>query len=284
MAVHRRTYQPYAGPVTPPGRRWLVLSRYALREILASRLLAMYLVAVLVPILIEAVIIYLTHNVAARALLHISETFQPIGVEFFYRATAIQGGFALFLVAAIGPTLIAPDLADGGLALYFSRPLTRPEYVAGKMSVLLGLLSLITWVPVVVLVGLETGLGGLSLGTALRLVGVTVAVSLLWAFLLSFLSVSIAAWVRWRLAATGLFFAVFMVGSGMGEAINATVHTRWGRLLNLNYLIDVIWRALYDLPKPQALPQGAAWAVLLACCLICVWLLDQRLRAKEVVR
>ena len=42
---------------------------------------------------------------------------------------------------------MSPDLRNNGLPLYLSRPFSRTEYVLGKMSVLLILLSAITWVP-----------------------------------------------------------------------------------------------------------------------------------------
>ena len=52
-----------------------------------------------------------------------------------------------FLAAFVGPGLISPDLSHNGLPLYLARPFSRAEYVLGKMSVLVGLMSLMTWIP-----------------------------------------------------------------------------------------------------------------------------------------
>jgi len=178
-----------------------------------------------------------------------------------------------------------PDLANSALALYLSRPLTRAGYLWGKLSALLALLSAITWVPGLLLFALQAGLAGEGWGFALvRLAVATVLACALWISLLAFLSVTLSAWLRWRIAATGLFFALFFVGAGMGEAWSAVLHTHWGRIINVNYLIDLIWRHLFDLPLRDPLPIGAAWTALLALCLACLWLLDRRLRACEVVR
>ncbi|MGQ9575467.1 MAG: ABC transporter permease [Thermoguttaceae bacterium] len=51
------------------------------------------------------------------------------------------------LVGMIAPPLIAQDVRTRAFLLYFSRPLTRVEYMVGKMAVLWGYLSLITTLP-----------------------------------------------------------------------------------------------------------------------------------------
>ncbi len=54
-----------------------------------------------------------------------------------------------------GPPLISSDLVNRGLPLYFARPLGRKEYVLGKLSVLVILLSPVTWIPQLLIFGLH---------------------------------------------------------------------------------------------------------------------------------
>jgi ABC-2 type transport system permease protein len=286
MAVYRRSYHPYAGVLTPLGRRWLVLPRYALREILGSRLLVLFLVAAAVPALAEAFVIWLLHNPTARALMHVDNlNLTSIGAEFFYRALAVQGWLAFALTAWVGPALIAPDLTDGALALYLSRPLSRSQYVLGKASVILLLGAAVTLLPGLVLFVLQASLEGGSWALAnVRIALAIVVSSVLWISLLALLAVAVSAWVRWRVVATGLFLVVFFAGAGFGEIWNLVLSTRWGRILNVDYVVDLIWRALFGLPNERALPLAAAFAALAALGSACVFLLDRRLRAKEVVR
>jgi ABC-2 type transport system permease protein len=286
MAVHRRTYRAYEGALTTPSQRLLVLPRYALRDVFASRTLVVFFFACFVPALVEIAIVYLYHAPSARSLLHMAPSdLISIDERFFYNVLALQGGLALGLAAWIGPLIVAPDLANGALTLYLSRPISRAEYVAGKLLALLALLSAITWAPVLLVFAFQGGLAGGGWATAhLRIAIGTLLSSLLWIGLLAFLSVALSAWVRWRAAATGLFFAVFFIGAGMGELWNATLKTRWGSLLNLNFLIDLVWRDLFGLRIHRGLPIPAAWAVLVGVTLVCALLLDRRLRAREVVR
>ncbi len=86
--------------------------------------------------------------------------FIQVDGRFFSIFMYVQAGFAVFLAALAGPGLIAPDLANNALPLYFSRPLTRWSYALARLTVLVGMLSVVTWIPGLVLFGLQVGLAG----------------------------------------------------------------------------------------------------------------------------
>lgn len=297
MAVYKRVYRPYAGPLVLERTRFLVVARYALLEVFESRVFTAYLVLCLVPFLAEAAAIYVANFPAARILLRIPGEADPLRPEFFAATLTVQGVLAFLLTAWLAPTLIAPDLANGALPLYFSRPLSRPEYLLGKATVLFGLLSLITWVPCLTLFVLQAGFAGAAWTFAnLRVAGAIFAGAWIWILVLSFLGLAISAWVRLRLVASAALFAVFFTGLAFGEAWSEVLRNPWGRLGNLLYLVGLIWRDLF-LPLaplvPQAgiegpvvgeLPSWAAWLGLIAVCASCAWLLGRRVRAREVVR
>ena len=68
MAVHKRAYKPYDGPLTSERWRFLVLPRYAIQELLESRVIVVYLVLCFVPFLFETGI-YLARPGPPRTLL-----------------------------------------------------------------------------------------------------------------------------------------------------------------------------------------------------------------------
>ena len=72
MAVYKRSYRPYQGPLTSERWRFLVVPRYALQELVESRNLVAFVVMCLFPFLAEAVGIYVANFPPARALLRIS--------------------------------------------------------------------------------------------------------------------------------------------------------------------------------------------------------------------
>ena len=148
MAVYEQTYKRYAGPLTPERSRFLIIPRHAYRAVFASKLFTAFFVLCFVPLLVEAILIYLHHNINAIALMRINvKELVPIDAFFFETFVNVQGGFAFFVALLVGPPLVSRDLRNNALPLYLCRPFSRTEYVLGKMSVILILLSAMTWVP-----------------------------------------------------------------------------------------------------------------------------------------
>jgi hypothetical protein len=109
--------------------------------------------------------------------------------------------------------------------------------------------------------------------------------------LISLLSMALAVWVRWRIAATALMMGTFFLLPAFGGIFDVILRTRWGQLLNFSYVISVIWSKLFRIPAEQrhrlgfdAIPLWTAWATVFVVCAICWWLLHRRLTAREVER
>jgi len=299
VAVYKKTYRRYQGPLSPAWSQFLVLPRYALQEMRQSRFLSRFFLAGFLGPLICALFIYLHYNLGALKLLNISAAQLPgINARFFLGFLGFQSMLAFFLTAFVGPGLVSPDLANNALPLYLSRPFSRWEYVLGKMSVLLLLLSLLTWAPGLLLFALQGYLvGG---GWAVENLGLASALfwgSWVWILLLSFLAPAISAWVKWKPAAGALFFGFFFVAAGFGAAINEVLRTHWGNLINVSHLIGSIWAWLFQQPlrrgsgavffrigRGEQMPIWCCWAAVAGICLFCLYLLARKIRGAEVVR
>jgi ABC-type transport system involved in multi-copper enzyme maturation permease subunit len=206
MAVYEQSYKRYAGLLTPEWSRFLIIPRHAYRTVFGSKLFTGFYVLCFIPLLVEAIMIYLHHNVNALGIMQVNivELF-PIDATFFQTFTNIQGGFASLLALLIGPPLISRDLRNNALPLYLCRPFSRPEYVLGKMSVLLILLSGITWVPQLLMFLFQAYLEGFTwLKTNLWLASAIFIGSFVWILLLSLISQTISALVKWRVIASGI--------------------------------------------------------------------------------
>lgn len=62
-----------------------------------------------------------------------------------------QGVLLVLVVGLIAPPLVAQDVRSRAFLLYFSRPLVRVEYIAGKAAVVTGYVLMITTLPALVL-------------------------------------------------------------------------------------------------------------------------------------
>jgi ABC-2 type transport system permease protein len=284
MAVYKRGYEPYTGPLTPEWTRFLVIARAAYRRLFDSRLLIAFFVVCYIYPLVAAVLIYLPHNAAASELFDFRKVISINGT-FFYRYMAQQGMFAFLMTGFIGPGLVAPDIANNALPLYFCRPFSRTEYVLGKMSVLAFLLSAITWAPGLLLFGFAAYLEGPAwlLANWWMAVGLLVG-SWAWIVTLCFLALAMSAWVKWRIAAGALIFGIFFVAAGFGEAINHALDTKLGHLVNIVAVIQTVWHEMFRMTTDVNMPLPVAWAVLAAFCGACYWLMAKKLRAYHVER
>jgi ABC-2 type transport system permease protein len=151
VPVYKQTYKDYSGTRTTPWFRFLILSRYSYARLFQSKFLVLFLAVCMFYPLGCAVFIYLSHNIPLLTALRLrSGAMPPIDGRFFDVYCVVQGALAFLLTTLVGPTLVAPDLANGAMSLYLSRPFSRTQYVAGKMTILLLLLSLITWIPGIV--------------------------------------------------------------------------------------------------------------------------------------
>lgn len=305
MAVYEQTYRRYEGRLTPEWSRFLIIPRYAYRGVFKSKIFSVFFVVCFLPLLVEAILIYLHHNVSALAIMKINvREIVPIDASFFQTFVNLQGGFAFFVALLVGPPLVARDLRNNALPLYLCRPFSRTEYVMGKMSVLLILLSFVTWIPQLLLFAFQSYLEGFTWFRENLWIASSIFIcSVVWILLLSLLSQAISALVKWRVVASGAILGIFFIPLAFGEFINVIFATRWGTLISLFSLIKNVSSGLFgtfvsvagtmtytDVSGREVEilifepPLWSSWAVICSVCLVCLALLSWKVKAYEVVR
>jgi ABC-2 type transport system permease protein len=284
MAVHKRSYRGYAGQLTPLWSRFSIVTRYAFNNVFQWKLLDMFFVICFFFPLLCAVGIYVNHSARLMAMFGARSLFN-VDAGFFFEFLRVQGSMAFILTALVGPGLVSPDLANSALPLYFCRPLSRAAYVVGKMLVLVSLLSLVTWVPALLLFLIQSSLaGGSWMRANLWLVPSIFLGPAIEILVFSVLALALSAWIKRKLAAGAALLAVFFFGSGFGQAANAVLRTNKGDFLNLGSLIATVEAHLFRQPWRSSISGASAWMMLLAVSGFCLWLLARKVRAFEVVR
>jgi len=306
MAVYEQTYKRYTGPLTPEWSRFLIIPRHALRGTFNSKLFAAFYVICFVPLLVELIMIYLRHNAGVLVAFSVNiRELVPVDAFFFQVFVNIQHSFAFLLALLIGPPMVSRDLRNNALPLYLCRPFSRTEYVIGKMSVLVILLSLMTWVPQLLLFFFQSYLEGFAwFKENLWIANSIVMAGLLWIFLLALLTQTISALVKWRVVASGALVALFLIPSAFGLFINEIFNTLWGNIISPIASITNVTAGLFGtfdrvgevrqirgwegtvvrevvLLEP---PLWVSWTVLFLICAVCLALLSWRVKAYEVVK
>jgi ABC-2 type transport system permease protein len=286
MAVYKRNYAAYAGRLKPRWPRFLVLTRYTCGRLFQSRLLVLFLALCCVFPLLCIAFVYLSANTDFLQLIQFQGAeLLAVDGRFFYIFCVVQGAWAYLLTALVGPGLVSPDVTNGGMQLYLCRPFSRAEYVVGKMGVLVILLSLITWIPALLIFVIKGTLAGWGfVSDNMWLAGGLMLGLGVWIVVLSLLALALSAWVKWRIAAGAFLLGVFFVGAGFGAAINAVLRTSRGSLIDLTRVIHVVWADLLGYDNGIDMSVSDAWIVLVVTSVVCLWLLGKRLRAFEVVK
>jgi ABC-2 type transport system permease protein len=285
MAVYRRGYQRYQGPLSARWTRMFVLPRFAWQRLMQQRLVVIIFMAAMFWPLGCVGFVYLAHH---------AELLQGFGgnvshllkvdAQFFVVFMNAQSLFSIILAAFAGPSLIAPDLANGALPLYFSRPLSRPEYVVSRMLVLVGVLSPVTWIPGLLLFLMQWSLAGWTWFTENWKLGAGIFFGfLLWIVLVSLVAMASSAYVKWRIVAGALVLAVFFVLAGAAEITNAVLRVEWAAVANPARAMNQIWRSMLGAepaPGPEAFECVIAMVVMGVFLLV---ILQRKLRPVEVV-
>ena len=309
MAVYEHLYGAYEGEELSAWSRFLVIPRHALRDLFRSRLLTTIFIVCFIYPLIAAILVYLRHNVNAIAMLQIDvRELIPIDATFFRTYVEVQGAFSFIVAVLIAPPLISRDLSNNALPLYLCRPLSRTEYVLGKMAAVVLVLSLVTWVPGLLIFFFQASLAGAGwLWANLWMIGAIFTGSMVWIVLLSLVALAISALVKWRVVASGAMLGLFFIPSAFGAMVNEIFLTRTGNLISIWAGMNNIWYGLFGLFERQSgtirgkvttpvydnvymdiallePPLWASWLVIALICGVCVWLLSRKVRAYEVIK
>jgi ABC-2 type transport system permease protein len=153
MPIHDQGYRRYGGDKARTGTGWLVIARAGIRTFLAKRAFLGLLLVSWFPFFVRAVQIYAAANLPQAAFLAPTP-------ETFRQFLDQQQTFVFFVTVYIGAGLIANDRRANALQIYLSKPLTRAEYVFGKLAILATFLLLVTWLPAIVLLVVQIAFAG----------------------------------------------------------------------------------------------------------------------------
>ena len=152
MPIHEQGYRRYGGGKAG-GRAWLVIMKTGIRTMLADRKFIVLLVISWMQFLVRAVQFYIAANFSQAAIIAPkADTFR----DFLDR----QDLFVYIVTVMVGARLIAQDRRVNALQIYLSKPLTRAEYIFGKLGILASFLLFITWVPAILLLGVQVVFAG----------------------------------------------------------------------------------------------------------------------------
>jgi len=278
VPIHDQGYRRYAGGRTSRGGAWLVIARAGIvARVRERRFLALMLVAWLL-FLVRAVQLYVGTTIVRASFFAASE-------ETFHGFLNQQRLFVFFITIYAGAGLIANDRQANALQLYLSKPITRHDYIAGKLATLAAFLFSVTWVPAMLLLALQVLFSGSLefVSTHPRLVPAITITALLQIGVASMTMLALSSLSRSRRFAAMLYALVAIFTGAIGGVLQtATGHAGW-MLLSPQNTLAVLTDALFGLSPESDIPVAIALLGIVALLGLCAIVLERRVRAVDVV-
>lgn len=177
MPIYDLGYRPWDGRLTPAWTRWWAISRSGIGLAFRSKILRRFLFLAIAPLFYFGPLFFAIGYVSDPARIsqpgslgaefvrgflgrEMAERFisDPASVRphvwsaiFAFYFAYIQSSLTFFVLAIVGPPLISQDVRSKAFLLYFSKPVTRMEYLLGKGGTALFYVFLVTLLPGLVL-------------------------------------------------------------------------------------------------------------------------------------
>lgn len=278
MPIHDQGYRRYGGRRERHGRAWWVIARAGLLERVRERRFLALLLFAWSPFIVRAVQIYVSANFTQASFLAPSAgTFR----EFLDQ----QSLFLFFVTIYAGSGLIANDRRTNALQIYLSKPLTRVEYVAGKLLTLSIFLTAVTWVPAMLLLLLQVMFAG---STAFLLDNLFLVPAITVFCTIQVLVSSLAMLALSSLSKSRRFVAIMYAGviffaAAMHQVLRAvTGSTAWA-WISPDDTFDVLADAIFRVPAGAAMPLPAAVLAVAVLAAGSAFILERRVRALDIV-
>jgi ABC-2 type transport system permease protein len=280
MPIYEQTYRIWEarGPLTRT--RFWPITREALRLLLGRWAFLGLLALGWLPFLFRAVQVFVVTRVPdlGRVL--------PVDGRIFGEFLNGQILFAVLIAIFGGAGLVANDLRTGAILVYLSRPLTRRDYVLGKLGVLLVLTGAVTLAPAALLYAVAVSLAP-SQFLAVPLWWIAPAIlghGLLVCLVISLLTLAVSALGRSGRAA-GLALVLLFLGLDLVGFL-AGMLSRWSgaALVSIRGDLALVGQAMFGVPgSGDGLPVAFPLLLLAALLVGCVAVLRWRVRAVEIV-
>jgi ABC-2 type transport system permease protein len=278
VPIHDQGYRHYSGQRAPHGGAWWVIARTHMMSSVRYRWFIVVLVVAWVPFVVRAVQIYFasTNAQVAQLLATTPDTFR----EFLS-----QQRLFVFLVIIMQSGLIADDRRTNALQLYLSKPLTRVEYILGKLIPPLAFVLGVTLLPAVVLLILQIVFAGslTFLSANLFLMPAIVLFSLVQALLSAFAIVALSSLSKSRRFVAIMYAGIVFFTAAVYQVLRLITNSRRWAVISPGEMLDVIANAIFRTRGEPAVPVFIAVIAIAVIIGLSMLILERRIRAVEVV-
>ncbi|MBN2433047.1 MAG: ABC transporter permease [Acidobacteria bacterium] len=233
MAIKSKGYQVWDGQLLRRALGWTPIFRQGVLQVFRKkRAKALYIFAGL-PLLIFAAVIYVMTKPELKVF---SEFIREYGTDPKLFGAYFTNGFMIFILLLLsvhaGASQIAGDRKSNAFALYFARPITKLDYILGKLAVVMFYLLAFTLAPGLILILLKMLFTG-SMVIDLQVAGATVIFPLLVSLCFATMILAFSSLARSGKLVTVVLFVLYFASDIVQGILSGIFRSRWFHLLSL---------------------------------------------------
>ena len=276
MPIHDQSYRHWEGTFRSHSFRWWVITKAGLRIILQRKL---FLLLVMAPSAIN----FIGSGAAIYLMQAIFKV--PVNEMFFLGFFGRQGFFIILICVFGGSGLIANDLKNNSLQLYFSKPLTRLDYLVGKSAIVMILMAFLTVVPGVILFLERTLLpNGMDfLKDNYWMLGSIVLYSFILTLPTGLLILALSSITRNSRYAAISFIAILVGTPILSEMLRAVSKSESAIFISYVRNMVILGQRLFGLSRR---PDNWYWSIfiILGIVGVCIWTMHRKVKGVEIVK
>jgi ABC-type transport system involved in multi-copper enzyme maturation permease subunit len=278
MPIHDQSYRRYKGSRANLRGAWTVIATTGILSLLKKRVFLGVLIGAWIPFIVRAVQIYVTANYPQATMFAMTaESFR----QFFQQ----QAIFVFFVTVYVGAGLIANDRRANALQIYLSKPMTRAEYVLGKLAILAVFVLLVTLVPGLLLLLLQALFSGSFqfVRDHIYLVPAMTLYSVLQAAVVCFTMLALSSLSNSSRFVGILYAGVVLFSDAIFNTLRGITGSTAMSWLSFPATMAQLGDLIFRVPLRYSTPPAVSFVVALALVAVSLSVLERKVRGVEVI-
>ncbi|MFC2173577.1 ABC transporter permease subunit [Acidobacteriota bacterium] len=293
MPIYDQSYRHWEGTLKSRTFRWWVIASRGIRNATKKRIFMFLLFLALIMFVLSAAYIIATTgffgtiatkyglSIPDRLILELED--YPRFFEFFLGRQTI---FIVILTLYAGASLIANDMRGNALVFYLARPITRLDYIAGKLAVIILIMFTVSLAPALLLYLLKFAFSPKLefIKTLYWVFFSIIGYSLFIGFFFGLFMLLFSATNRNPRDAALKFVGAFFVSDILSLLVVKITRVKAFQCLSLkNDLLQVLGRFFGTEPRSDHIPFPLEFIIPLAIMAFCLWAVFRKIEQAEGV-
>jgi ABC-2 type transport system permease protein len=259
-------------------RAWSTIAVTGIRGLMARKAFLALLLVAWLPFVARTIQIYAATSLPQAAFLAMTP-------QTFRQFLSQQDVWVFFITVYVGSGLIANDRRTNALQLYLSKPLTRADYVAGKLAILMTFVLLVTCVPALLLLVVQVAFAGSAefVRENTYLFPAIAAYTFIEALLAGVTMLALSSLSKNSRYVGILYAGLLFFSQAMFVVLKTSTGRGWWSFLSMANNLNEIGDVMFGVRVRGAAPPAVSAAMVMLLIVVAAAVLERRVRGLEVV-